>query len=759
MVDVEHRTSRATTKAHGNNWLPTLAVLFDVLLVSLVVLPPTWALKTVHLDPILPFSMLFWVALIGIVVGTSLALSDVPGVYAHLVAVIGGFLGVIYSIALVLPDVVPDETTSERIAQLAQQVIAWVRIALGGGQSTNNLLFLLLLALVAWIIGYFSAWAVVRERSAWWPVTVGATCLTLILATFPNLYGYMVVQLVASMLLVGRVNQRSREARWSSWGLRRIGSVGGRAFRSSALLAVIVVVLTWVAPTVLASKAISEQVGHGGRPWEAAQTEFNRLFGGLQAADQASLSGFNRSLNLHGTFHLGNDPVLKITAPKQMYWRAIVYDQYTGHGWLSTDPLDQHSLQPGSAVLRTGDVRRVDLPQQMSILALRGSYLVGASQPTTFDRAVLAQAYPDGPGAPVDLVAALSLAPIEVGSKYTVVSKVSEASVSELRTANQVYSPAIRQRYLALPTIPERVRQFAEQTTASQATPYDKAIAIEAYLRTLPYTVDLPPPPEDRDGVDYFLFDSKTGYCDYFASAMAVMLRSVGVPARVVSGYAPGTVQDDGSFLIKDSDSHTWAEGYFPPFGWIPFEPSGSFPQIGRGIGGKLGAVPTAQPTPQPPPAGAANQVKATPTPTPSPTPNPKSPQANQTPPLLGLDLSRFLPIIYGILVLSIILLLAWWLWEKDLFGLPPTVVAYVKMTRLAAIFGFGFRAAETPTEYGAALSARLAEARSQSSRIADDYARYRFGNQVPDDGEYPIRLWKLVRNALLKQLGRLRRG
>jgi transglutaminase-like putative cysteine protease len=760
MVEVERRPPTRTRRAGGSDWLPALAIVFDVLLVGLVVLPPTWALQTVHLDPLLPFSMLFWVAVIGLIVGTLLAISDAPGGFAHPLALFGGFAGVVYAISRVLPDVVPDETFSERIAELALEVSSWVRIALGGGQSTNNLLFLLLLALVAWVIGYFSAWAVVRERSAWWPVTVGATGLTLILATYPNLYGYMVVQLVASMLLVGRVNQRSREARWSSWGLRRVGSVGGRAFRASVLLAVVLVLLTWVAPTMLASKAFSEQIGHAGRPWEAAQTQFNRLFGGLQAEDQASLSGFSRSLNLHGTFHLGDDPVLRITAPKQMYWRVIVYDQYTGHGWLSTDPLDQRSLPPGSNILRTGDVQRVDLPQQVAVLALRGSYLVGASQPTTFDRPVLAQAYPDGPGSPVDLVAALSIAPVEVGTRYNVVSKISQATASDLRTANTAYSPGIRQRYLVLPTIPERVRQFAEQTAAPESNPYDKAVAIESYLRTLPYTVDLPAPPADRDGVDYFLFDSKTGYCDYFASAMAVMLRSIGIPARVVSGYAPGTVEGDGSFLIKDSDSHTWTEAYFPPFGWIPFEPSGSFPQIGRGAGGKLSAVPTVQPSSQPPPAGSQDQSKVTPTSTPSPTPNPKAPNARTLPPpLAGLDLSQFVPILYGLLALSLILMFAWWLWEKDLFGLPPTVVAYVKMTRLASILGFGFRTAETPTEYGAALSARLPEARSQSGQIADDYARYRFGNQRSDSADYPLRLWTLVRNALLRRLGRLRRG
>src|SRR5437879_7888118 len=109
------------------------------------------------------------------------------------------------------------------------------------------------------------------------------------------------------------------------------------------------------------------------------------------------------------------------------------------------------------------------------------------------------------------------------------------------------------------------------------------------------------------------------------------MLGSTRIPARVGSGYAPGTVQPDGSFLLKNSDSHTWTEAYFPPYGWIPFEPSGSWSRIGRGAGDKTSGTPTVQPSPQPAPGTTDTQKKVTPTPSPSPTPNPKSPEAQST--------------------------------------------------------------------------------------------------------------------------------
>ena len=626
-----------------------------------------------------------------------------------------------------------------------------------GGQATNNLLFLLLLCVIAWIIGYYSSWAVFRERSAWWPVTVSATALTLVLATFPALYGYMIAQLIAAMLLVGRVNLEARQARWSATGIRQPTGLVGRAFRASLALAVALVALTWIGPTLLSGRAFTQGIGRADRPWEAAQSEFNRLFGGLQAQDQNSLSGFSRSLTLHGSFHLADTPVLKIVSDQPAYWRAIVFDQYTSHGWLSTDPVDQRRLAPGASTLQPSDAKRSDLTQQITVLTTRGNYLVGASQPYLFDRTVLAQAYPDSPGRPVDLVSAQSSAPVENGSQYTVVSKVSTATAEDLRAAGTAYPGQVRTRYVPLPVVPDRVRQLAFQLTENDGNSYDKAVAVETYLRSLPYSLDIPSPPPDRDGVDYFLFDVGSGYCDYFASAMAVMLRTVGVPARVVSGYATGDPQGDGSFLIKDSDSHTWTEVYFPSYGWIPFEPSGSWPHFERGGNNPSSGTPTPVPA-QPPPAAAQNQAQATPTPTPSPTPPPGSRPKRTPQPPPPLDLTPLLPFLAALGVLALVGLLAWYLWERDFRGLPPTVVAYGKMTRLAGLLGFGVRNGDTPATYGQALGEVVPEASTSATRLADSYAQFRFGNQIPDTGDRPIQLWRFVRNALLRRVGRLKR-
>jgi len=116
--------------------------------------------------------------------------------------------------------------------------------------------------------------------------------------------------------------------------------------------------------------------------------------------------------------------------------------------------------------------------------------------------------------------------------------------------------------------------------------PYDKAKAIEAYLRTnYPYDLDVPAPPEGQDVADYFLFDLQKGYCDYYATTMVVLARASGLPARFVSGYAPGSYDaPNAEYVIRELDAHSWVEIYFPEIGWIEFEPTASIAEIERTV-------------------------------------------------------------------------------------------------------------------------------------------------------------------------------
>jgi hypothetical protein len=159
---------------------------------------------------------------------------------------------------------------------------------------------------------------------------------------------------------------------------------------------------------------------------------------------------------------------------------------------------------------------------------------------------------------------------------YHAQSLVSDVGAELLRQAGTDYPAWVEERYLALPnTLPKRVRDVAYDLTATAPTPYDQALALESYLRAFPYTLNVPLAPEDRDLVDYFLFDVQEGYCNYSASAMTVLARAAGLPARMVVGYASGAYDpDEARYIVTPADAHAWVEIFFPGYGWIEFEPT-----------------------------------------------------------------------------------------------------------------------------------------------------------------------------------------
>src|SRR5262249_16206916 len=148
----------------------------------------------------------------------------------------------------------------------------------------------------------------------------------------------------------------------------------------------------------------------------------------------------------------------------------------------------------------------------------------------------------------------------------------STASETALRSAGTAYPDWVAARYLQLPgTVTERTRALATQLANGETNPFDTAIAIQTYVRdTIRYEENIDPPAAGRDVVDYVLFDSQQGYCEYYGSSMAVLLRMDGIPARVVGGYyrVPFDQQDNG-YLYREKNAHLWVEVFFPGYGWI----------------------------------------------------------------------------------------------------------------------------------------------------------------------------------------------
>ena len=284
--------------------------------------------------------------------------------------------------------------------------------------------------------------------------------------------------------------------------------------------------------------------------------------------------------------------------PLPLYWRSYTYDNYTGIGWRTSgtepkfydaDKLIQANRAPGHTLTRQDVYPIEDL----------GGTVYAAGEPVSVDlqSEVAWRSFDDLFGVQIDRT-----------DSYHALSLIPLVDERTLRTAGQRYPDWIRKRYLALPpTLPDRVRALAIELTASEPTPYDRAKAIERYLRHFPYTLDVPHPPSSRDVADYFLFDLKQGYCDYYATTMVVLTRAAGVPARLAVGYASGTYNlNSKRFVVTEADAHSWVEVYFPDIGWVTFEPTASRPQLEREKPST-----TAQPSSSPPPV--VSQGRTTP--------------------------------------------------------------------------------------------------------------------------------------------------
>jgi transglutaminase-like putative cysteine protease len=388
---------------------------------------------------------------------------------------------------------------------------------------------------------------------------------------------------------------------------------------------------------------------------------------------------------------------------------------------------------------------REELEQKVTVLANQSNLVFASDSPVRVDLPTLVEWRQTQEDPAVVRLATM----LHKGQEYTVVSAASVASEDQLRQAGTDY-PAGIDKYLQLPpSVPDRVHQFADETTANGSTPYDKAIAIEARLRALPYQTVIPPPPSDRDWVDYTLFDVQTGYADSLATSMTVLLREEGIPARVVTGFAPGTYdQDQAAYIVTEAEAHAWVEVFFPRYGWINFEPSAIR---------NLPFRPTDDTATNLPSSDIAFSGDS---------PDmymdeenyfnaygdymPAMDQRNDQAWLIGLG------VVVAVLVAGG---LAWFglnrLLRRGLRGLPWHVQWYGQFRRLAGWAGLGGRASQTPFEYTEWLEGRYPGTGKMVRPIAECYVRGAYSGKEPDSEELAraSKAWDQVRRPLAKRV------
>lgn len=343
-----------------------------------------------------------------------------------------------------------------------------------------------------------------------------------------------------------------------------------------------------------------------------------------------------------------------------------------------------------------------------------------------------------------DIEQYVSKAPVPVGKQVSQTARVSEATEADLRAAAK-FPPSVPRwatRYLQMPDgITQRTADLAADLGRNTTSTYDYALAVEQYLKAnITYAEKVSLPPYDRDVTDYFLFQSKTGYGEYYSTAMTVLLRLGGVPAREVVGYLPGSRSEDGRFVSRENQAHAWVEVWFPQYGWVTFDPTprpgiatlvrgtqpiekavGATDPDGNDLAGgqdrldargeaDLRQIDEDLAGAQYPDDGSGAYGTYVP--------------QRQINPLVWI-----IPALLGTIALALTLF-----WMLGLRGLTGWGQWYGRMTRAARLAGLTKPTqATTPLEVAAAVSHRLPATRKTAALLAERYAAERYAGAKPD--------------------------
>jgi transglutaminase-like putative cysteine protease len=713
---------------------------------------------------------IWWAAGVGLLAGAALAKSSFPTGIAHLTGLIYGFftLGVIGTIH---PDIAQQTADWHlRARALFEKVLAWSQAAASNGSSREPVILILVLSGLFWMLGYTAGWYFLRYRRVWHAtLPTGVALLSnAYYYTGPNsMAPFLLAYLFCLVMMLALSHLADRSVNWPHGRVRLPRLLALWFVVSSVAIAAFAGLFGWQLSEFASSSA-------GRRFLDQLNQEllarWKRLFAVNNGGIAQNVNRYTESFTLSGPRNLTGEPVMDVFAtPARYYWRAASYDYYDGLTWRNTiETLT--NLQPLDKNIPLASYAERALVQADFVLYRGSDSVFTPSQPWATNLGAQAIFETTSANA-VALVQLRTAAPLLAGNRYTAVGSLSRASAAQLRAAPEDYPNWVRARYLQLPPqVPDRVRNLAQNITAQAATAYDKAAAIERWMRrNIRYDEQIPAPPPGMEASDYVLFELRRAYCDYYATAMVAMLRSLGIPSRVAVGYAQGDVmlrpEGDGraQYQVQADDSHTWVEVFFPEFGWIEFEPTANQPPIERTEPPQIQATPTAQPSLPPTPTPAPD-VAPTPSPAPTDTAEPLLPADASEPPASldqGLDLSRYSGLLY-LLLIPFLVLAIWgglrYAEEHGLSRLPAVERAYALITRYAGWLRVHQGRQLTPYEQAEALANRAPQARAPVEQITTLYVRRRFAPpdvtppQTSDVAQALASARRVLRRALLRR-------
>lgn len=639
---------------------------------------------------------------------------------------------------------------------LPLQVATWAREVAAGAAGVDDRLLRAVLCLLLWLAGGWLAWSALRWRKSMLGLGPAGVVMATNVLNFPSGQDFFVLAflVLALTLLIWTTYQRSvldavrrqlamtPDTRWDFWE---------RGVMASAAVIALGVLLP---PLTVTDRTFAIQNGLL-NAWGDAIHRFDpNAPGGGSGVGGARSVGFSRDVPLRGQLGRTSGVVFTYTgdpsAPGPSYWRGLNLQpanlewRYPSRAWLtqnvrSGEPVDYaESYQETRSV--TYNVTMLRPPAAEPTLIFYPGVLGSVNRGVEIQQSGVID--------PARLLTADRVIAANAAGAYRLQVLESTATEDQLRAAGTEY-PAWLGPYLSLPSgyrrpgTEARIRNLAEQVTAGASNPYDQAVAIEKYLRSGRYTYTLTPPdpPAVADPEDYFLFTSRAGFCQHFATGMADMLGALGVPVRLVNGYGPGAYDGRlGRFVVREYDAHTWPEVYFPKYGWIPFEPTpdGVYSPIPRPTAPAAGAdVPSVGAETPTPTSGRADQGARD-------LPQPAAPGGAGGP-------RSWLPLVALVLVLlaGLYLALSRYLRPRTAAGVWRRAQLLTQLAGLPPLTG------ETPIEYGDRVAGAIPEAATDIRRLAGAFAVVAYAPPAlaRERGPAVLASWVTVRPALMRRV------
>ncbi len=648
--------------------------------------------------------------------------------YVESLAVMGTILGLVLGYSLfrgasafwlaslytlsILPMSLSRIITNEQTAQ-GQLVSFWGRLSVSfgllvsGKPITDSIFFVTVMAILFWLVGIYSGFQLVRSRAIL-PVLLPSTLPILVIQYYdgyvPEHIWGLGFYFFLALMLVGRINLLNSRERWEEQHILSGSEPEFDLNKNIAVAAAVIILAAWLvpAPNVILPGAASAWQSFN-QPFDSARkllrvddilaalnshnvvTTYNELYGDVM--------GLGRSA---GT---GETELFRVQAPPndlpRLYWRMRVYDTYENGSWKmlrsQNTPFNPDTgnlswkvptifLNRPDALAEPGANRSVSIELLAAPMAdFTFSWRSGTSailatpfEPVWTSRKGTIQTVLDQ-GGESDPLSWNSTPALQNGDQYLMRSLLPNPTQVELRaicSANRGcdYPTWISAHYMQVPAnIAPAYSRLALEITSGLTNNYDKAEAITAYLRqNITYSQTLPNLPSGVEPLNWFLFDGKTGFCDYYASAEIMLLRTIGIPARMAVGFAQGKSEAYFTFSVRGMDAHAWPEAYFPGIGWVQFEPTVNQAALVRPSGEVS--------NPAEHPHGPYNKLNNL------GDNNPKNSDANGLSKMtfLGLALQQWLWIIIYIIIIILVSFLGWRLERQQPFGqrIPRALVA-----------------------------------------------------------------------------------